>query len=379
VRKRALALAIFYLISWMPAARAGDAIPLAAWRRPIGLPLENPGVKRNATDIDDGYWQGAPVGGFGSGTFSRTYRGDFARWHMKAGVHKYQVAYANEFAMFQQSEGDVAGTAKVLLTDHPRDGALASWQWDYPVGAGEYAALYPKSWYDYRWKSFPAHVVLEQFSPVLPNNYRESSYPIAVYRWHANNPTKKTVTVSVMLSWANMSGWFRSYAHDFSGSPSQGNFNQYLSSVAGASGRMKGIVFDRERAGPDPNEWDGQFAIAALETPDVEVSYQTTFQATGDGKAVWSHFAKNGRLANDSTSWVSDGEKLAGAIAVRFTLAPGESKTIPMVISWDFPVVQFGEGRKWDRQEGMPGSLRAMVSCMPVRGAMPSMTGRRHG
>ena len=56
----------------------------------------------------------------------------------------------------------------------------------------------PKSWYDYKWDKFPAHVVLEQFSPVLPDNYRESSYPVAVYRWHAENPTDQPVTVSVL-------------------------------------------------------------------------------------------------------------------------------------------------------------------------------------
>ena len=55
--------------------------------------------------------------------------------------------------------------------------ALRSWKWDYPVGAGDYYALYPKSWFDYRWEKFPAHVVLEQFSPVLPDNYKETSYP----------------------------------------------------------------------------------------------------------------------------------------------------------------------------------------------------------
>ena len=59
---------------------AGDAIPNAAWRRPLGLPLNQAGVTRVPGNIDDGYWQGAPVGGFGSGTFSRSYRGDFARW-----------------------------------------------------------------------------------------------------------------------------------------------------------------------------------------------------------------------------------------------------------------------------------------------------------
>ena len=337
----------------MPLLASAQQIPAAAWRRPIGQTLENPGHRRNTSDIDDGYWQGAPVGGFGSGTFSRTYRGDFARWHMKAGVHQYGASYANQFAMYQQTEGEPA-TARVLVTDHPHHGELSSWSWDYPVGAGDYAALYPKSWYDYRWDKFPARVTLEQFSPVLPDNYRESSYPVALYRWHANNPTSKPVTVSVLLSWTNMCGWFRSFSSDFGHAPNRGNHDEYrsepLTSSSLAGSTMKGIVFDRLRTGSKPNEWDGQFVIAALDSPGVEVTYQNTFLAEGDGKSVWSRFASDGRLANDPTAWVSDSEKLAGAIAVRFTLQPGESRIIPMVIAWDFPIVQFGEGRQWLRR-----------------------------
>lgn len=340
---------LLVLLLLSPSARGGDEIPKAAWKRPIGLPLTNPGVRKNSTDIDDGFYQGAPVGGFGAGTFSRTYRGDFARWHIKAGVHKYAPVYANEFAMFQQVEGDSEGEARVLMTDHPKGGELSSWKWDYPIGAGEYSALYPKSWYDYRLDKFPAHVVLEQFSPLLPNNYRESSYPVAVYRWHGDNPTNKAVTVSVLLSWTNMAGWFRTATRDFSGAMNQGNHNEFTSEAAGQVGTMKGIVFGRNRAEGVQNEWDGQFAIAALEAPGVEVSYQTTFLADGDGKAVWVPFSKDGRLANSDVSWVSASEKLGGAIAVRFTLQPGEKKTIPMVIAWDFPVVEFGQGAKWNR------------------------------
>ncbi len=347
LRARILILAlIFYLCA---SAFAGDGIPKAAWRRPIGLPLEKPGVTRVPGNIDDGYWQGAPVGGFGSGTFSRSYRGDFARWHIKAGVHKYMPVYANQFAMFQQAQGESQGTARVLMTDHPSDKSLTSWQWDYPVGAGEYAALYPKSWYDYKWDRFPAHVVLEQFSPLLPNNYRESSFPVAVYRWHADNPTNKPVTVALLLSWTNMVGWFRTFTRDFQGAPNQGNHDQYATEKL-ASGIMKGIVFDRNRAGSAPREADGQFTIATIESPGVEATYHASFPAESDGKIIWSRFAKDGRLANSETSWVSDGEKLAGAIAVRFTLQPGEKRTIPMVIAWDFPVVQFGEGREWNRR-----------------------------
>jgi len=348
-RRYLLLLAAFCVLAAC-VARGEDDIPRAAWRRPLGLPLENPGVNRSPGGIDDGYWQGAPVGGFGAGTFSRSYRGDFVRWHIKAGVHKYQPVYADQFALYERAEGDAAGTAQVLMNGHPDSGQLSSWQWDYPVGAGEYAALFPKSWFDYKWKKFPAHVTLEQFSPVLPGNYRESSYPVAVYRWHAENPTDKAVTVSMLLSWSNMAGWFRTFTREFAGAPNQGNYNTCKSSALGKAGSMKGIVFDRMRAGTSPNEWDGQFAIAALDADGVEVSYQTTYQASGDGKAVWAPFAKDGRLANDSKSWVSDKEELAGAIAVRFTLQPGEKRVIPMVIAWDFPVVQFGEGRRWNRR-----------------------------
>ena len=328
---------------------ANDEIPKIAWKRPLGAPLSSPGARKNNTDIDDGYWQGAPVGGFGSGTFSRTYRGDFARWHIKSGVHKYAPVSANQFAMFQQVAGRTGGTAHVLMTDHPKNGELSSWQWDYPVGAGEYAALYPKSWYDYQWERFPAHVVLEQFSPVLPNNYRESSYPVAVYRWHAENPTKHAIVISVLLSWTNMDGWFRTLYPRFSGR-SQSRKPQSVSN------RIRRYFCEddghriRSQSSPDPsNEWDGEFSIAALQSPGVEVTYQTEFLADGDGKAVWEPFAKDGRLANSSTSWVSASEKLAGAIAVRFTLQPGETKITPMVIAWDFPVVEFGQGRKWNR------------------------------
>ncbi len=347
--QRLVATCLVAAVFALPAtSRAGDTIPEAAWKRPIGQPLANAGTKKPALDaghIDDGFWQGAPVGGFGAGTFSRSYRGDFARWHLKTGAHKYQTVDADQFAMFQQSEGDASGVAQVLAAYHPKGNELASWKWDYPVGAGDYAALYPKSWYDYRWDKFPAHVVLEQFSPILPNNYKETGYPVAVYRWHATNPTQRAVTVSVMLSWSNLLGAFRNFSRDFSGAMLEGDRNRFVSGPGG----VKAVVFDRNRSGDVQDEWDGQFAIATLESSGTEVTYQTTYSPQGDGSEVWKPFAKDGRLANDDAGWVSSGEPLAGAIAIRFTLKPGETRIVPMAIGWDLPIVQFGSGRKWYR------------------------------
>lgn len=325
-------------------------IPEAAWTRPLGEPLANPGTTSTVGYIDDGIYQGAPVGGLGAGTFSRTYRGDFARWHIKAGVHKYESVPANQFALFEQSAGNPAGFSQVLMNGHPQNGTLSSWRWDYPVGAGNYAALYPKSWYEYRDPHFPAPVRVEQFSPLIAGNERESSYPIAVYRWHAENPTDRPVTVSILLSWANMSGWFRTYDRTFRGTLNQGSQNRMRLEKIDAATTMKGIVFDRVRASAQQHDWQGQFVIAANEQPGVELSYQTTFRADGNGSEVWNNFAQDGRLSNDSTTWVSAKEPLAGAIALRITLAPGEQRTVPMVIAWDFPVIEFGEGRRWLRR-----------------------------
>jgi hypothetical protein len=61
--------------------------PETRYRQPrgdgrFGLPLDKPEVTWIPGNIDDGFWRGTPVGVRGSGTFSRTYRGDFARWHL---------------------------------------------------------------------------------------------------------------------------------------------------------------------------------------------------------------------------------------------------------------------------------------------------------
>jgi len=331
--------------------RADDTIPQAAWRIGIGQPPANPGSRKPelpaASNIDDGYWQGAPVGGFGAGTFSRSYRGHFERWHLKAGVHKYQDVPANQFAVFVQPQGGPA-VAEVLATGRPEGGALSAWNFRYPAGAGDYAALYPKSWFAYRSAELPVKLTLEQFSPILPNNYKETSYPVAVYNWFVDNPGDKPVTVSILFSWTNMVGWFRDQLPTLSGALNNQNKNFYRSEQI-RGGAMHGIVFDRLRSGGVQQEWDGQFAIAALADAGVDITYSTNWFPLGAGAEVWKPFAADGRLPNWSPNLASAGEPIAAALAVRFTLAPKQKKLIPMALSWDLPIVEFGGGRKWVR------------------------------
>src|SRR5215470_4949519 len=332
---------------------ADDHIPEAAWRIAIGQPPPNPGGRKPSqpSNIDDGFWQGAPVGGFGAGTFSRSYRGNFERWHVKAGVHKYENVPANQFAVFVQPENGQP-KAVALSTGKPLNGALSAWDWSYPVSAGEYAALYPKSWFTYDQRQLGIKLTVEQFSPLLPDNYKESSYPVALYNWYAENPSDKQVTVSVLFSWTNMVGWFRDFSSGFGSALSNQNRNRYVSEELSSNpsgDSMQGIVFDRLRTGAVRDEWDGQFAIATKGGPGFEVTYLTTYYPLGMGEEVWKPFSTDGRLPNISPDVASSGEQIAGAIAIRFTLGPHEKKTVPMALAWDLPLIEFGGGRRWVR------------------------------
>src|SRR6202008_3042242 len=228
MKKHWIALSLLLPALLLPSALlSDDNIPRAAWRIPIGQPPANPGGhKPEISNIDDGYWQGAPVGGFGAGTFSRSYRGNFERWHLQSGVHKYQDVPADHFSVSPKKEGGEP-VAFVLSTGKPQKNALSAWNWNYVAGGGDYAALYPKSWYAYRTPQLPVVLTLEQFSPVLPDNYKESSYPVAVYNWYARNPSDRPITVSIMFSWTNMVGWFRDQTRDFRGALNELNTNSF--------------------------------------------------------------------------------------------------------------------------------------------------------
>jgi len=318
-------------------------LPAIGWRQGIGVPPANPGKARDG-NLDDGYFNGAPVGGFGAGTIGRTYRGDFARYHLKIGAHKYQTVPANQFALFARTATGKT-YAQALWTGKPD--TLKSWKWNYPVGAGSYQALYPKSWFQYQDPALPVQATVEQFSPILPNNYRETSYPVALFNWTLRNPSNEPVTVSVMFSWANMVGWFRDFGHTVGGD--SGDDFDHAAATTTPQGRMVGVVFDRHRRGVVSQDWDGQFAIAALETPGVHVTTRATFDPNGSGEDVWKTFSTQGTLT-PGTDWVSSGEPLAGALAATVTIPAGATRVIPMVLSWDLPLATFGHGATWYRR-----------------------------
>lgn len=340
----------------MIAQRSRPEIPNCTWSRPIGLGWQNPRTVRYASNLDDGPWHGMPLGGFGAGCIGRSSRGDFNLWHLDGGEHIFRNLPACQFSVFEQT-ADGKTRTYALCTEKPEDGTLNRWQW-YPASTetqstGGYHALYPRSWFVYE-GVFQSSLTCEQFSPVFPDNYQESSYPVGIFDWTVHNPTDEPITLSIMLTWQNTVGWFTNSLQSpqvevrDDGSPvyeyqprwgeSTDNFNRWIE-----NNFRVGCLLSRLSTNDIPREGEGQWAIATVANPAVEVFYHSRWNPDSDGNAVWQTFATDGSLSDsEDETPAAKGEQIACAIAVRFTIRPGRSRKIPFIVAWDFPVTEFG-------------------------------------
>jgi non-lysosomal glucosylceramidase len=321
----------------MTLTRDPEALPRPAsqaWRRPIGVPYDGPErvVSGGFTPlVDDGPWGGVPLGGMGAGSIGRTHRGDFARWHLDVGRHRFETIPADQFSVFVARGG--AKSAHVLSTTRPE--ALRSWNWDLPVGAGTYHGLFPYAWFEYDWSELPVRLLQRQFSPVIPGNHRESSYPVGIFEWEIENPSPDAVTVGLMFSWLNDIG--RDRQQDKRG----GHRNASVRKDG-----LTGVVLQGPSDLPDA-PWNGSLALMASEEPGVQVTTCDRF-LVDDGSDVWADFAADGKLDNVVDGRPSlPGEAIGAAIAVTVELAPGETRRVSFALVWDLPVVEFGSGTCW--------------------------------
>ncbi|MDF5717044.1 MAG: GH116 family glycosyl hydrolase, partial [Rhizonema sp. NSF051] len=226
---------------------------------------------------------------------------------------------------------------------------------------GTYHALYPRSWFVYD-GVFQAQLTCEQFSPIWADNYQETSYPVAVFLWTASNPTDAPLTLSIMMTWQNMVGWFTNSLKSpevrirDDGSPvyeyqppldkSKDNFNQLVENT-----EYIGCVLGRENSQERIQEGEGQWCIATRRQDGVEVLYHTNWNPSSTGTDVWESFSKDGSLPNyvDETP-ATENTQIGAAIAVRFTILPGETLEIPFVLAWDFPITEFAAGIEYYRR-----------------------------
>jgi non-lysosomal glucosylceramidase len=314
-----------------PTGPLAPSIPVDAWRRGIGLPCQDVGHPRVSSPmVDDGEWAGVPIGGLGTGSIGRTFRGDFARWHLEVGKHVFRPSTVDGFAIHVAGADGEDSRTTFLSALRPTDlpASIAS----LPPGLGTYHALFPRAWQTFEPDVLGVRVVGEQLSPVIARDLDASALPIGVYDWWIENPASESRKVGLLLAWEDPAA-------------SQGLVASGTRLEAVESDVARGVVF--HSAPEAPSGLRGTFAISARADAGLAISTRSGLDAAALAN-VWADFARDGKLDESSaTPDASAAGQVAAAIAVSATLAPGERRSIRFAIAWDLPMVEFGAGRRW--------------------------------
>lgn len=157
--------------------------------------------------------QGVPLGGMGSGSITRGFRGEFRNFQIVPGTCDASPIMANQFSVFISRDGGAKQYASVLSPGKhdglgkPSDQGISSWGWNLSGQHSTYHALFPRAWTVYDGEPDPElKICCRQISPFIPHNYRDSSLPTTVFVYTVVNTGKERANVSLLFTWANSIG-----------------------------------------------------------------------------------------------------------------------------------------------------------------------------
>jgi non-lysosomal glucosylceramidase len=292
-----------------------------------------------------------PLGGIGTGCVSLEGRGSLRDWEIYGRPNKGSLLQ-HTFPVLWWKEGD---EARALVLQAPRQkgfqGDIAGF-WDYGHGhffrQGDglpcfdscvFTGTFPTARIRFEKRGIPLEVELTGWSPFVPLRLRESGMPVAVLNYRIRNRGKRPVDACLVWSLFNPIG-------EGAPGPNQQNPERANASFRDADG-LRGLLFANDRFPPG----DLAHGTFLLGTDWRDVTYTERWQDTGwfDGiQNFWRRLLETGELEPGARK--DPGNRVAGSLGLRASLAPGEEAELPFYFAWSFPTTSkyWGGGQeKW--------------------------------
>ncbi|KAJ4964798.1 hypothetical protein NE237_016647 [Protea cynaroides] len=293
--------------------------------------------------------QGVPLGGIGAGSIGRSYKGEFQRWQLFPAICENKPVLANQFSVFV-SRPNGKKFSSVLCPGRPEllkeniISGIGSWDWNLTGHSSTYHALYPRAWTVYEGEPDPElRIVCRQISPFIPHNYKESSFPVAVFTFTLFNSGDTDADITLLFTWANSVGGDSEFSGDHTNSKMK---------VDG----VHGVVLHHRTANGQPPV---TFAIAAQEKAGVRVSVCPRFVISGNSQGItakdmWQEIKEHGsfdHLDSDENPVPSEpGSSIGAAIAASLTIESHSVGTVTFSLAWACPVLKFSSGKTYHRR-----------------------------
>ncbi|KAH7662725.1 Glucosylceramidase protein [Dioscorea alata] len=295
--------------------------------------------------------QGVPLGGMGSGSISRGFRGEFKHWQIIPGLCEMSPVMANQFSIFISRDGGNKKYSSVLAPGHHEgikkfgDKGISSWDWNLSGQHSTYHALFPRAWTIYDGEPDPElKISCRQISPFIPHDYKESSLPTCVFVYTLVNTGRERAKVSLLFTWANSIGGVSHQTGDHVNEPFIGEDGVY------------GALLHHNTAKDNPPV---TFAIAACETQNVNVTVLPCFGISGETSVsasdMWNTMVQDGQFDranfNAGRSMPSlPGETLCAAVSASAWVEPHGRCTVAFALAWSSPKVKFQKGCTYHRR-----------------------------
>uniref|UniRef100_A0A0E0HZU6 Non-lysosomal glucosylceramidase n=1 Tax=Oryza nivara TaxID=4536 RepID=A0A0E0HZU6_ORYNI len=272
--------------------------------------------------------QGVPLGGMGSGSISRGFRGEFKHWQIIPGSCEMSPVMANQFSIFITRGGNKKYSSVLAPGQHDslkksNDDGISSWDWKLRGDRSTYHALFPRAWTVYDGEPDPElKVSCRQISPFIPHNYQESSLPTSVFVYTIVNTGKERAKVSLVMTWAV-------------GFP-------IIPAVMTAN-----------------NNPPVTFAVAACENQNVNVTVLPAFGLSGESsvtaREMWGTLSQDGCFDRDNFSAGPSmpsllGDTVCAAVCASTWVEPHGRCTVVFSLAWSSPKVKFKKGNAYYRR-----------------------------
>ncbi|CAO2177546.1 unnamed protein product [Urochloa humidicola] len=303
----------------------------------------------------DNCYRGVPLGGLGAGSIGRSYRGYFQHFQIFPVINEETPILTNQFSAFvSRPNGKKYSTVLSAPTADLLKGvgkaSIGSWDWKLKEDKCTYHALFPRSWTVYDGVPDPEiKITCRQISPFIPHNYKETSFPAAVFTFTVHNSGSTPADVTLLFTWANSVG-----------GKSELTGNHSNSKMKDRDG-VSGVLLHHRTAGGHPPV---TFAIASQETDGVRVSVCPSFAmgASSSGQFtatdMWDKIKKHGSFghagAGDGPRASSKpGSSVGAAVAASTSVPAGATRVVSFSLAWACPEVKFPAGTTYHRRYTM--------------------------
>lgn len=301
-----------------------------------------------------------PLGGIGAGCVQIAGNGELARWQIFGNHEPQRVPHC--FLAVRAGSGEDRGVVRALQTE--RVGPFA------PMAGVVFRGIYPIGCHEYVDDELPVRVRVESFSPLIPLNTRDSSIPCAVFRVEVENPTPRTVRVSLLASQQNCVGYQGKNPIEGEKHPDYGgNCNRAARTGQATRIHMTAVASDSAAAEPGKAAERGAAADAARGTAsgdgaeiggnrvsprkpgDLVLAVHDPGARTLAGYVTWDSLTQWWESSREAVTPMpvaagptKQGETINGALASDFELGPNEKRTTAFVLCWHVPEQRLGSG-----------------------------------